>query len=161
MKQLGEQEVLHRAAAYCSAAERCIQDVLKKIEPFSLSQEENERIINRLCREKFVDENRFARSFVNDKLQFNKWGRIKIDYELRKKGIPSSIRKEALENIDETSYSEILRKLLLAKQKTIRTKDARDTYYKLMRFAGGRGFTASEANRTLQQILKDTYDPME
>ena len=31
MKQISESEMLHRAAAYCSASERCIQDVEKKI----------------------------------------------------------------------------------------------------------------------------------
>lgn len=161
MKQSGEQEALHRAAAYCSAAERCILDVLKKIEPFLLSPEESERIIARLCQEKFIDETRFARSFVNDKLQFNKWGRIKIEYELRKKGIPSSIREEALADIDEARYLDTLQNLLLSKQKTIRGKDTRDMYYKLMRFAASRGFTASETNQTLKQILKTTYDSLE
>ena len=161
MKQPSEQEVLHRAAAYCSTTERCIQDVLKKIESFSLSKEENSRIISRLCQEKFIDETRFARSFANDKLRFNKWGRIKIDYELRKKGIPSSVRDEAIGNIDESTYSGILHNLLRSKLKTIREKDTQDTYYKLLRFAAGRGFTASETNLALKLILKDTYDPME
>ena len=31
MKQINESEMLHRTAAYCSIAERCIQDIEKKI----------------------------------------------------------------------------------------------------------------------------------
>lgn len=159
MKQLSEQEVLHRSAAYCSAAERCIQDVIKKAEPFGLAPEANERIITRLLKEKFIDESRYARSFVNDKMQFNKWGRIKIDYELRCKGIPQEIRKEALNEIDETRYSGLLKSLLQSKKKTIRSNDPSDTYYKLMRFAAGRGFTATEISLCLKQIMKGTtYD---
>ena len=34
MKEITEPEMLHRAAAYCSAAERCIQDVQKKIDAY-------------------------------------------------------------------------------------------------------------------------------
>ena len=73
MEQITEPEMLRRAAAYCSTAERCIQDVQKKIKAAGLSQEEGERIIARLLQEKFIDEHRFARYFVNDKLRFNKW----------------------------------------------------------------------------------------
>ena len=69
--------MLRRAAAYCSTVERCIQDVQKKIKAAGLTQEEGERIIARLLQEKFIDEHRFARYFVNDKFRFNKWGRIK------------------------------------------------------------------------------------
>lgn len=47
MKQLNEAEMLHRAAAYCSTAERCIQDIEKKIKAAGLSQEENDRILSR------------------------------------------------------------------------------------------------------------------
>ena len=98
--------MLRRAAAYCSTAEHCIQDVQKKIKAAGLSQEEGERIIARLLQEKFIDEHRFARYFVNDKLRFNKWGRIKIAYELQKRNIPAPIRSEALEGIDEKEYAD-------------------------------------------------------
>lgn len=87
--------MLHRAAAYCSASERCIQDVEKKIKAAGLAGEESDRIVSRLLQERFIDESRFARYFVNDKLRFNKWGRVKINYEMQRKGIPSSIRSEA------------------------------------------------------------------
>ena len=92
MKQISESEMLHRAAAYCSASERCIQDVEKKIKAAGLAGEESDRIVSRLLQERFIDESRFARYFVNDKLRFNKWGRVKINYEMQRKGIPSSIR---------------------------------------------------------------------
>ena len=41
MKQISESEMLHRAAAYCSASERCIQDVEKKIKAAGLAGEES------------------------------------------------------------------------------------------------------------------------
>lgn len=154
MKQLSETEMLHRAAAYCSAGERCIQDVQKKIEAAGLSKEENDRIIDRLVKEKFIDESRFGRSFVNDKLRFNKWGRIKISYELQKKRIPASIREEVLDSIDEQEYHEILFALLKSKQKATRGKDERDVYNKLFRFASGRGFDSRDTTRCLKQLLK-------
>lgn len=158
MKQLSEAEMLHRAAAYCSAAERCIQEVEKKIEAAGLSREESERIIARLLSEKYIDESRYCRFFVNDKLRFNKWGRIKIGYELQKRNIPAATRQEAMDGIDEQEYSDILLSVLKTKIKSVRGKDDRDRFLKLLRFAAGRGFETREAGRCLQQLLKgDDY----
>ena len=111
--------MLHKAAAYCSASERCIQDVEKKIKAAGLTGEEIDRIISRLLKERFIDESRFARYFVNDKLRFNKWGRIKINYEMQRKGIPSDVRSKALADIDEQEYRSILLSILKSKKKTI------------------------------------------
>lgn len=158
MKQISESEMLHRMAAYCSSAERCIWDVQQKTEQAGLSAESTNRIIARLLKEKFIDENRFAKSFVNDKLRFNKWGRIKIDHELSRKNIPSDIRREALEGIDEQEYTSILLSLLKEKKKATKAKDDRELFYKLLRFAAGRGFENREASSCLHKILKsDDY----
>ena len=103
--------------------------------------------------ERFIDESRFARYFVNDKLRFNKWGRVKINYEMQRKGIPSSIRSEALEGIDEQEYRSILLSLLKSKKKVTRGKDDREVYAKLLRFAAGRGFETRETSRCLKQLF--------
>lgn len=162
MKQLSEKEALNRAAAYCSGTERCIQDVEKKLSAAGLPPEATERIISRLLREKFIDESRFANSFINDKLRFNKWGRIRIDYELKKRGIPDNIRAEAMENIDRDLYVETLYNLLKSKKKSVKAKDRREEYYKLLRFAAGRGFQSHEINVCLKDLLNGAdYEDME
>lgn len=151
--------MLHRAANYCSACERCIQDVEKKIKAAGLTKEESDRIIARLQQERFIDENRFAYYFVNDKLRFNKWGRIKINYEMQRKGIPSNIRSEVLAGINDQEYQSILLSLLKNKKKTIQGKDNREVYIKLLRFAAGRGFETRETSFCLKQILNgNDYD---
>jgi regulatory protein len=154
MKPLNETEMLSRMAAYCSTAERCIQDVQKKIQPAGLSPEVNARIIATLVKEKFIDETRYARSFINDKLRFNKWGRIKIAYELNKKNIPPAISTKALRAIDETVYLSNLLTLLKEKKKTIRDKDGQEIFIKLLRFASGRGFENKEVIQCLRQLFK-------
>ena len=145
--------MLHRAAAYCSAGERCIQDMEKKIKAAGLTEEESDRIIARLLEERFIDESRFARYFVNDKLRFNKWGRVKINYEMQRKGIPSGIRSEALAGIDEQEYCSILLSLLKSNKKATRGKNDREIYAKLLRFAFGRGFETKETSGCLKQLF--------
>lgn len=157
MKELTEPEMLHRMAAYCSAAERCIDDVHKKVTEAGLDQAAAERITARLINEKFLDESRFCRSFVNDKLRFNKWGRIKIGYELQRRHIPAALRAEALSHIDEEEYEAILYELLKAKKKSVKSKDRRDLYYKLLRFAAGRGFESQVAGQCLKRLMPTDY----
>lgn len=154
MKQASEPEILHRMAAYCSMAERCIQDVEKKIQTAGLPSEASQRIIAKLIKEKFIDENRFTRSFVNDKLRFNKWGRVKIAYELKRRNIPPSVISEALDSIDNQTYQTILLSLLQAKKKTTKGKDERDIFNKLLRFAAGRGFESKESVDCLRRLFK-------
>ena len=156
MKEITEPEMLHRAAAYCSAAERCIQDVQKKIDAAGLPPDASERIIARLLKERFIDESRYTRFFVNDKLRFNKWGRVKIGYELYKKNIPSPIREESLAAIDEGEYRSILLDLLKSKKKSTKGKDERDLFNKLLRFAAGRGFESRITLDCLSQLFKGT-----
>ncbi|WP_106829481.1 regulatory protein RecX [Parabacteroides pacaensis] len=162
MKQISEKEALNRMAAYCSTTERCIQDIEKKLSSFDLLPETCQRIISRLVQESFINESRYATNFTHDKLQFNKWGRIKIEYEMKKKGIPASIRQKAIEEIDQNLYTEILCTILKNKKKTIKAKDKREEYYKLLRFAASRGFESHEINTCLKGLFKENeYDDME
>ena len=156
MKEITEPEMLRRAATYCSTAERCIQDVQKKIDAAGLPEDAAERIIARLLEERFIDESRYARFFVNDKLRFNKWGRVKIAYELYKKNIPAHIREEAIAAIDEDEYRSVLLDLLESKKKSTKGKDKRDIFNKLLRFAAGRGFESRIALDCLSQLSNGT-----
>ena len=153
MKEITEPEMLHRAAAYCSAAERCIQDVQKKIDAAGLPPDASERIIARLLKERFIDESRYTRFFVNDKLRFNKWGRVKIGYELYKKNIPPRSKKIARHRRGE--YRSILLDLLKSKKKSTKGKDERDLFNKLLRFAAGRGFESRITLDCLSQLFKE------
>jgi regulatory protein len=141
-------------AAYCSTAERCIHDVEKKIQEAGLPAPSAERIIHTLMDEKYIDQARFARSFVHDKLHFNNWGRIKIGYELSRRNIPPGLRREALEEIDEAAYRSNLLALLEKKLQSIRGKDEHEAYAQLLRFAAGRGFEGHLTVLCLRQLFK-------
>ena len=158
MKEISEQEMLHRMAAYCSTAERCVQDIQKKLDKAELEPDVCERIISRLLKEKFIDEKRYARAFVNDKFRFNHWGKYKIRCELYRKGVKECDIEEALINLNDDEYDSTLMELLKGKVKSVKAKDDRERYYKLMRFAIGRGFQSSDICRCLNKILKGSSD---
>ena len=103
-----EEQLLQQLASLCATKECCLQDLRKRLEKSELPEEAQVRILQRLQAERFVDEARFARSFASDKFRFNHWGRIKINYELSQRGIPTALREAALEAIEEEPYRETL-----------------------------------------------------
>ena len=149
-----EAEMLSTMAAYCSQAERCVYDVRKKIKNSGLPDDVEKRIIARLIEEKFIDEKRFSRSFVNDKFKFNKWGRVKICYELRKREIKPEIYYDAIYAIDEEEYIDVLTDLMKTKKRTVKGNSKHDLFQKLCRFASSRGFEPELIVKVLKSMLK-------
>ena len=139
-KPLSPGEALNKAAAYCTLCERCISEVSAKLTAWDVPCGEQQKIIARLIEEKFIDEARYCRAFVNDKVRFNRWGRIKIIAALREKHLPQEYINEAIESIDEDSYTEILKEVITIKRKELKGKDDFATRQKLMRHAASRGF---------------------
>ena len=142
-KPLTPGEALNKAAAYCTLCERCISEVSAKLTAWGVPQSEQEKIILRLTKEKFIDEERYCRAFVNDKVRFNHWGRIKITAALREKRLPQEYIKEALENIDEEIYLQSLQETIDIKRRELKGKDDFATRQKLIRHAASRGFQFS------------------
>jgi regulatory protein len=149
MKQFTEQEALHRCAVFCSTAERCIQDVDKKLERWEIPFSIRKNILIKLQQEGFLDESRYCRSFVNDKFKFSKWGKNKIYYALKQKQISEENILEAIQQIDAKENMDMLMQLIRQKRKSVKGKDDYEIRMKLMRFALGRGFGVDEINRCL------------
>lgn len=143
---------LAKAMALCSAKECCCSDIMNKLESYDLTSTEKEKIIATLIDEKFIDERRYARAYVNDKFKYNVWGKIKIASQLRQKHISGEIISEALAGIDENDYEEKLSSLLASKRKTVKYKDNYDLRAKLMRFGLSRGFESEILYKLIGEV---------
>ena len=142
-KPLTPSEALNKAAAYCTLCERCISEVSTKLTTWGVSYTGQEKIIARLIEEKFIDEVRYCRAFVNDKVKFNRWGRIKITAALREKHLPQEYIKEALDNIDEDIYLQSLKDVIEIKRRELKGADDFATQQKIIRHAATRGYEPS------------------
>lgn len=140
MKPLSPAEALNKAAAYCTLCERCTSEVSNKLTAWGITPAGQQNIIERLQSEGFIDEERYCRAFVNDKLRFNHWGRIKIIAALRDKRLPAEHINAAIELIDEEEYMSVLRDVIAAKQKELKGNDDYAARQKIVRFAASRGF---------------------
>ena len=139
-KELSAEEARLKAEAYCSLSEHCKSEVLGKLQQWGATEETWEAILNHLEKERYVDESRYATFFVRDKYRFNQWGRIKIAQSLRMKHIPSACIDEAMEEIDEQEYLNILTSLLKKKVRSIKASNDYERNGKLVRFAAGHGY---------------------
>ena len=136
-----EQEAYLQLAALCAQAEHCRQEMLDKMKRWGLDEGVKDRIISRLVKERFVDDERYARAFVKDKVRYNKWGRRKIQQALWMKRIDEHIQQQVLDEIEEREYLDVLRPLLKQKRKSVKAQNDYELNQKLIRFALGRGFT--------------------
>ena len=141
MKEITEQEAYLRLSALCAQAEHCRHEMLAKMRRWGLDEAAAERVATRLVSERYVDDERYARAFVRDKLRYQKWGRRKIEQGLWQKHIADDIRQRVLNHVDDEEYLSVLRPLLKQKRKGIKASSDYELNQKLLRFALSRGFT--------------------
>lgn len=164
MKQteLSPQEAYARLASYCAQAERSPSDLRRRMQRLELEEELQAELLTRLEAEGFVSGERFARAFVHDKHRFNGWGPRRLEHELRRHGIASSVIATALEELEEETSAEDeeprVLQLLRAKQRSLPAGlERRKAYDRLMRFGLYRGYDYDEVREAITQLL-DTED---
>lgn len=138
---MSEQEALLRLTSLCSTAEHCSHEMLEKMRRWEIDEDAQARIMEYLVKEKYIDDERYARFFAKDKIRYNKWGRRKVEQAMWQKHIDTDIQRRVLDDVDEEEYLAILRPLLKSKRRTVKAANNYEMNMKLIRFAMGRGFT--------------------
>ena len=146
---VSEQSAYQRLAALCAQSEHCRYDLLIKLHCWGLDGDAAESVITRLERERFVDDDRYARAFVHDKVHYAKWGRRKIEQALWQKHVNITAVQHALDNVSDADYLAVLRPLIQQKRRTIKAATPYELNQRLVRFALSRGF----AFDLIRQIL--------
>ena len=147
-------QAMNRAAALCARSEQAPSDIREKLVKWGLNPGDVSRVLQQLREQGYIDEQRFARAFVNDRFNFNGWGRIKIAYQLKQKGIPGEVIDDAMAVIDEDAYRQRLVELLRAKWVNVKDREPRAAWAAMMRFAASRGFEASIAGECVRIVTR-------
>ena len=150
-KPLTPDQVLDKMAKFCAYQERCVKDVKDKLRTFDISQEAKDKILEYLMENRFVNDERFAKSFVRGKINQSGWGVNKIRFHLIQKGIDKDIIEEALGQTDEEVYRQRLIDILKAKSKTVKAENDFEKKRKLAAYAMQKGFEAA----LVWEVLKD------
>ncbi|MCX6277557.1 MAG: regulatory protein RecX [Bacteroidetes bacterium] len=144
--------IQHKLEYFCDYQERCIYDVDQKLRSWKVSPDSIQLIMQRLQEEKFIDEERFARAFVRGKFHINKWGKIKIIVELRRRNIPEKLIKNALNEISADDYLNTIRELALRKKQEIITQKSLNIREKIITFVTGKGFEYNLTEKILTEL---------
>ncbi len=155
--QTSETALFKNAAARCAVRECCRADFEKKWRAQGVPADEMEATLRQLEKEGFIDEGRYAKAFTNDKLRYDRWGRLKIRAALMMKNISADDIKAALDTIDEEEYQAALRHVLHTKQKSISAAGTHELRMKLARFAASRGFEAHLVFRALDMEEAESF----
>lgn len=77
-KPMSEEQALARLTALCASAEHCTGEMIDKMTKWEISEEAQARIMEHLVKNKYIDDERYCRAFVHDKMEYNHWGRRKM-----------------------------------------------------------------------------------
>lgn len=143
-KTLTEPEAYACAERYCARAERCAAEVYALLSRHGVAAAVIDKIVNRLCAERFIDEERYAHAFIHDRIAYERWGRLKVRHALFAKHIDEAVvDRQLAEAIDEEEYRRRLATLLADRARALPRPLAEADRARLYRFAAQRGYESS------------------
>ena len=107
-KYLSKADALKRMQRYCAYQDRCHSEVRTKLIELGVYGDTLEEIMAELVIERFLDEERFARSYVRGKFRLKKWGRVRIKRELKLRKISAYCQRKGLEEIEEELFLDVV-----------------------------------------------------
>lgn len=145
-------EATTKLMQYCAYRDRSQKEVEDKLVEMRMIPAAREEIIIKLMQENFLNEERFARSFARGKFRIKKWGRYKIQQELKLKEISSPIIKLALTEIDEEEYRKNLYQLAEKKLVLIKERNPFKKKKKLYDFLSSKGYESQPVLEVIEDI---------
>lgn len=110
--------------------------------------------IKYLKENKYINDLEYARMFINDKQNLNKYGPSRIKFDLIKKGISKEIIESTLNISSEEEYDSAY-ELALRKQKSYLGQDKYAVYRKLGGFLQRKGYSYDIITKVLDEILRE------
>jgi len=141
-----KKETISRLKKLCSKKEKCIKDIKKKLEEWNINDSDISEIVEILIKENYINEERYVKAYINDKVKFEKWGKNKIIYELRKKGIDENLIHKIINSYDNEEYYKNLKEIIEKKRKILKD-DTYENRRKLIRYLYSKGYSIDDINK--------------
>jgi len=149
--RLSQEDALSLMQKFCAIQDRCQSEIRTRLIEHSVYGDELEQIIAELISEDFINEERFAKSYVRGKFRIKRWGKMKIIKELKFRRISAYSIKKGLSEIDYDDYLSTLNTLLEKKNGTLRVTDKWDRRKKLTSFATQKGYEYE----VIKEVMKE------
>ena len=142
-------EVKQKMARYCAYQERSHYQVEKKLREMGMIPEAIDAIMLFLIQEGFLNEERFARTYVRGKFYQNRWGKQKIIMGLKQHQIHPNLITTALTEIDNADYQQTIKDLIEKKKMSLPDENSYQTKQKIVRYLAQKGFKYDEFSNLL------------
>jgi len=147
-------EALLKLQNYCSYQERCHQEVRQKLLGMRMIPEAIDIIIVHLLEHNFLNEERFAKTFVSGKFKIKKWGKYRLTLELNKKDISKHNINLAISQIPNNEYIEVFNELADKKANSILENDKWKKKKKLVDYLLYRGWESYLVYDKVNELIK-------
>lgn len=138
---------------YCVYQERCHQDVRKKLKEMHMIPEAQDKIIVHLLDHNFLNEERFVDAYVRGKFRIKKWGKQRLQLELRRKDIHSSLIRKALNALDQDEYLATFDQIATKKLESITERSLQKKRKKLADYLLYRGWESSMVYEKVRELI--------
>ena len=116
-------QVYKKMASYCAYQERTHEQVRQRLEKLQILSDDAELLISKLISDNYLNEERFAKTYVGGKFRVKRWGRKRILLELKRRNLSEYSIRSGMREISETDYKETLKTLALKKTDELSKKE--------------------------------------
>ncbi len=148
------QEATSKLEHYCAYQERCHKEVRQKLEGMRMIPEAIDVIIVHLLKHNFLNEERFAKTFVSGKFRIKAWGRRRLTFELKKKDIGKVNINQALAEIGSAEYIEVFNDLAEKKANSLTEGNLYKKRKKLIDYLLYRGWESHLVYEKASEIIR-------
>lgn len=152
-KPKSAQQALQSLMRLCARSEKSSGDALRLMQQWQVPHTERQGVLERLVKERFIDDGRYAEAYVREKSRLSGWGARKIAMQLRQKGVSQAIIDDALRQLDSNVELPRLVDKLRRKIRTTKYTSDYELRGKLMRYALSLGFDYDIAQRAVEDSL--------
>lgn len=143
------------AQRFTAYRERSPKEVADKLREWDASHEAIDRILAELIADKFVDEFRFARAFCHDKFLINKWGKRRIEMEIRRHDLTYEAILQGLAYINKEEYDATVLKLAKTKWDKLKEKDLFKKKQKTLAYLTQKGYETDLIWSAIKEIASE------
>ena len=147
-------EAKQKAGRFCAFQERSPKEISDKLRGWGLENDQVQDVLEQLLNEGFVDPQRFANAYCNDKFEFNSWGKHKIKANIFVHQLDAVVVENALARIDNDNYINRLAELAEKKWSNLEGVEDVNRKQKTLSYLTNKGFETDLIWKALNQLSK-------
>ena len=144
--------LIEQLKSYCAIQERCSNDIVTKMKSWRITNKNQNKILEILIQEDFLNDKRYSKSFCRGKFRIKKWGKIKIVNELKRKNINPTTIISSLNEISDMDYFKELDTQFNKKRQSINTLNYYEKKKKIANYLIGKGYESNLVWEKLREL---------